>query len=483
MKKIFIVIMICIFCIMPIMFTGCQKSNNDVEKMQTLEVFEKTIIKMDETNLALTTACTQEPENRTVNTDGIGQNYVGSFGKTSLAEYIARLEFGYYIFYNVAYAIQNNFMNSKNNYSKTMYGTATETSDPNLNAFLLATNSSTKIAVTLFKEKNGIGFVVDWDIRNSLFNTSNDYDLYNTVYMVNGYIEYDNQNNSVVSISLNTYQILKSGQFFSCYFNFKNNTFSLLEGYRTSVWNKYYQQDQPAKISTLYNNNTLNYQNLCNYPYNGIIVATGNISDNINDVDFNGIWKFCNDINNSNGNYNQSNITENEFANLYNSQYEILSSLKLRDENDLQSLKNANFVPEINNALKYGTNKTTCIFIRDQNTQKYSSCNLTYIKYNDILILLDEIKTILIEKHVTTKIIDLINSTKNLLNSLTKEQYYGCFEMKTISFSITQTNSTLIRWNCYLCDDYCYTITELNTNCHLSFRINQGHAEITEYME
>ena len=306
--------------------------------------------------------------------------------------------------------------------------------------------------------------------------------LFNTTYLVNGRIKYNYFSKTVSSIIVNTFQTEKSEQFWISKIDYNLNNFSYIEGYRTQVWDNFYAETPKTSIATLLNNGQLNYNKLKEYPYNGIIVATGNLSNDINKTQYKGIWKFCTDIN-TNGDFSEYTATEEQFEDFYNLVYtyniiNILSNdVKIRTYPDIQQLTNAIEVDFIDDAVSYGTTKTTCIFIKpDQYSTIYTDCIMPHIEYNELVSVVSQIESIANIQSFSADTKQLISDTKNFLQNLNPDRYVGklgTYQSRNLSITYNTENEYSIRWNTITSTSFSYRIT--NGSAYIDFSLSNNN--------
>ena len=508
MKKLFRNIVLTIIFMCTIFTTSaCGKTpltstpSPNKQNASAFEVMAKATEKLNSTTKDLDMASIQEetqvsPTASRKTIKPLSSTQAGSFNKATIQEYMARQTFASYVFYNVHYALQS--CKAENGYTtdfelgKTFYGSSTNTPNRELFAMLKEYGLSTTLAVTVYQEDDGISFVVDWDMRNPILEQYQP--INNTVYMVNGYVKYNYKTNEVRQIIVNTYQNEKSGQFWVSKIDYDFNTFVYIEGYRTQIWEGLNSHAPKNDLPTLFNNGQLGYDKICEYPFNGLFVGMGTISNNINDVNFRGYWKFCNDINNPEGTYNNINCNELIFSTFYNSAYgysvanNIYYDLKMRNDEDKQKLTNAIQVDFMDDAVTYGTNKTTCVFIvNKQDLSKYDNCIMPFIEYEDLKNYLNQLVDQIDTKHdVNPEVFILLEKSLGYLNSINKDIYLGelrMFDSHNLKLEYVtpqiENYPPSIRWNTWMTHNFNYKIS--NNNVQIEFILNNEIVEILSY--
>jgi hypothetical protein len=263
-----------------------------------------------------------------------------------------------YVYNVVDYLLQNRLIKDNRNHEKfktgeIIYGKANKTINKELNEFYSdPTIGAPTMAIRVDKTHKGIHFIVDWDWRGDKIVTMAP--MYNTIIMVDGDIEYDQNKHKIKKISM-TWQFTKDNEILmATVMDFNKNEFYFMECYRQEIWEDCSSKEQ---IVQLFNDGELTYEKMCEYPYSGIMLVKSNITLSVKDLKFTAMWKQDSDLNGVGLPQNAENDNETRFANLYADVYKNIRDLKIRDESELMNLSNGREISYMNTAAEYGLNK------------------------------------------------------------------------------------------------------------------------------
>lgn len=224
----------------------------------------------------------------------------------------------------------------------------------------------------LFDTENGIAGKVDLNASVSGVDIS---------YKVNVNFEYDNKTKNPKKLQINYVTYPMTFDIASYEIDFENNSFKFLT---LDEWQYSHTPTQDEEIFQKYNDGTLNFETVLSYPWNSGFVCTGNITNDINKMNFSGYKVRTYDYS------DEKDASVNIVKVAYNSIYHQLSSFSLRSQNDSIDEEDGIFVTYLNDATTYGYNKS--------DITPYTYAGKTYyknqfIEYNDFLSVLNILKT------------------------------------------------------------------------------------------
>lgn len=320
--------------------------------------------------------------------------------------------------YNIVnYLLQNTTKahkryNHKYKVGETVYGVATQTINDTINEiFKNPAIESPTLAINVQKEKDGISFTADWDWRNDILEANAP--QYNSVIMTNAKVEYDHKTKEVDKITMTWYWTEMNGDFMASVMDFEKNEFYFLEGWRKSLWNGV---STAKDLSDVFNRGELTYDKLCDYPYTGIHAIKSNITSDINELQYKALGKIDRNLNSEGAAKQDTEGKEAEFAEFYNEIYQEVRGLKMRDDSDYMSLKNAKEVNFMNDAATYGLNRTKCVTCG-------KGVEFLFIDYKDLQSILSELAKDNAIKN-SQEFLSLVNGAKGCLDNL-KHSYIG----------------------------------------------------------
>lgn len=375
--------------------------------------------------------------------------------KDNYSTLVARQLFVNYPYNIVNYILQNttkahNKYNHKYKMGTTVYGVATKTINNDINEIFSQPNIEDPIlAIKVEKEQDGISFIADWDWRNSYMEEN--FPRLNSVITTNCKIEYNKNKKEVTKIRMNWYWTELNGDFMACVMDFEKNEFYFMEGWRSEIW---YDISNTDSLPCVFNDGSLTYDKIKNYPYSGMHILKSNITNDIDELDFVAYRKNDSNLNSIGGLTENSGTKETEFAKLYNEIYDNVKDFSMRNEKNYMSLSDAIEVDYMNDASRYGYNTTA--FVSTQN-----GVHFLYISEEELREILDQLskKEEVVNDNEKMSFITGVNDCLNSFNGRYVGEL-GEYNGKTYTLSYVFNN---LYWeNCWehSCEEFLYRITD-----------------------
>ena len=368
-KKVLIAVLSLIMVASISFATGCFLLDSEDETSEVAIVMDKAVEKIDSISQlmfeAIDNANGQQAnplssESNTVSPFSATEkeNYYYDLGNSAYSLIVARQTYMNYPYNIVNYMMQNTTKAHKTYESKykvgtTVYGEASKVIDQTLTEIFENPEMQRPIlAIEVKKNKNVITFRADWDWRNEYL--AENAPFYNAQILTNCRIEYNQSDKSIKKIMMNWAWTGINGIFMSALMDFEENQYYIVDVYNSD---RYQITKDYSTIPTLFNTGKLDYEKLKEFDYEGINVIRTNITNDVNEIDYTAykmekstyVYNWCNQI------------EESEFADFYDSIYKKVTTIPLRGEKDVMSLKNASKVDYMNDAAIYGFNTTAFV--------------------------------------------------------------------------------------------------------------------------
>ena len=228
-------------------------------------------------------------------------------------------------------------------------------------------------------------------------------------YKINAFFGYNYSTDEVEIIKMNFVQYPNANFVWASEMDIKNNSFKMIYIRNHNLDNT---EQQAQTFVSKYNNGSLSFADAVSLPWDLFAMYTGNIADNINDIDFDGY------IDNESGAVSNI-VTQGMYTGIYN----VLKNLNLRTSTQTLDYNNTILVNFMKDAAKYGENKAT-IWRTEVDGREYFST--PFLEYQEILNYLNNAKqTMANDNKYTDKQKSLVSDAIGYLTNRGEKKYVG----------------------------------------------------------
>lgn len=363
-------------------------------------------------------------------------------------QYLTLQNFGIYVLNNVYHSITYGYDSESVALSQMIYDEV-QNEIGELRTYLKSNNLTSKFYMQIEQEENAYSFKVDW---LGLPNTRGN------IY-VGGKIELNGH--EVSKFTVTSFTEDESCYLFAAHYDFVANNFYMFNishytGSETKLLEKTYG------LIDKFNNKQLTSNDLEEFDYSNISLASGKITENINEINYKGCAREL----------SNNNTSDDEFNNLYNSLKDKYSDARIRTSREKLDYSKSKRVHFMDKALQYGLD-TTKLYV-----SKSGSAVFSFIRVEDFIKICDtapqDFKEIF--KRAKTKLQSQVGQDKSLE-----------FEDDDIRISYSVINEQYSTLNTYTINDFSYLIADKKEDSVVQFYIKGDylfgvHLSNTDYV-